>query len=220
MDEDEAEDDDDDEDIEDPLDLPDDDTILANKRAHPLFAKLFRSKGEIWLATRPNRAGEWSQAGVMLTIVDGRSWFVVTDKSEWDTGNAEIDALVQHDMKAGGLYGDRRQELVFIGEKLDIKSLEATLDECLLNDEEWAQWEAVMAKGFEPNGKDAQEVRRKKEEELFELFEDGFPEWDDGDEHDHDHEHEDGGEEMDHDSSSSVKSSPKSLKRADSKQGN
>ncbi|KAI7091650.1 cobW-domain-containing protein [Hortaea werneckii] len=169
--------------------LPDTATILANKRASPLFARLFRSKGEIYLATRPNQAGEWSQAGGMLTINGGRPWFAVTDHNEWETGNAEIDALVQHDMKAGGLYGDRRQELVFIGEKLDIEGLEKVLDACLLNDEEYAEWEEVMKKGSGPNTTDLEE-RREKEDELCQIFEDGFFEWvQPGEEGDMDHDH-------------------------------
>lgn len=169
--------------------LPDTATILANKRASPLFARLFRSKGEIYLATRPNQAGEWSQAGGMLTINGGRPWFAITDRNEWETGNAEIDALVQHDMKAGGLYGDRRQELVFIGEKLDIEGLEQVLDTCLLNDEEYAGWEEIMKKGSGPNTTDLEE-RREKEDELCRVFEDGFFEWvqpGDGGDMEHDH---------------------------------
>ncbi|KAI6807666.1 hypothetical protein KC332_g13902 [Hortaea werneckii] len=169
--------------------LPDTATILANKRASPLFARLFRSKGEIYLATRPNQAGEWSQAGGMLTINGGRPWFAVTDHNEWETGNAEIDALVQHDMKAGGLYGDRRQELVFIGEKLDIEGLEKVLDACLLSDEEYAEWEEVMKKGSGPNTTDPEESR-EKEDELCQIFEDGFFEWvQPGEEGDMDHDH-------------------------------
>ncbi|KAI7552202.1 cobW-domain-containing protein [Hortaea werneckii] len=182
-------DEDDDDEMNDAPALPDTATILANKRGSPLFARLFRSKGEIYLATRPNQAGEWSQAGGMLTINGGRPWFAITDHSEWQTGNAEIDALVQHDMKAGGLYGDRRQELVFIGEKLDIEGLEKVLDACLLNDEEYAGWEEVMKKGSGPNTTDPEE-RREKEDELCQVFEDGFFEWvQPGDEGDMEHDH-------------------------------
>lgn len=58
MDDDEEEDEEDDDvEMEDPLELPEPAEILANKRAHPLFSRLFRSKGEYFLATRPGRAG-------------------------------------------------------------------------------------------------------------------------------------------------------------------
>ncbi|KAI7258650.1 cobW-domain-containing protein [Hortaea werneckii] len=182
-------DEEDDDEMNDAPALPDTATILANKRASPLFARLFRSKGEIYLATRPNQAGEWSQAGGMLTINGGRPWFAVTDRDEWETGNADIDALVQHDMKAGGLYGDRRQELVFIGEKLDIAGLEKVLDACLLDDEEYAEWEEVMKGGSGPNTTDLEE-RREKEDALCQIFEDGFFEWaQPGEEGDMDHDH-------------------------------
>ncbi|KAF2172634.1 hypothetical protein M409DRAFT_16597 [Zasmidium cellare ATCC 36951] len=187
----EEEEDEDDAEMEDAPEIPDDATILANKKVHPLFAKLFRSKGEYWLATRPGRAGEWSQAGAMLTLSGGRPWFCTIDRSEWETGNAEIDAMVEHDIKAGGTWGDRRQELVFIGEKLDVAAIEAVLDECLLTDDEFEQWKAIMMGGAGPNAGEKEE-KEAKEEELAQLFDDGFPDWDDPDEeHDED--------EMDHD---------------------
>lgn len=163
---------------------PANDMILANKRAHPLFARLFRSKGEFFLATRPHRAGDWSQAGAMLTLSGGRPWFCTLPAEEYMTGNPEIDALVQHDMRNGGEWGDRRQELVFIGEKLDVKGLERVLDECLLTDEEFKDWEELMRED---------ESLEQKLDRLSDLFEDGFPDWADPDEvtagveHNHDH---------------------------------
>ncbi|CAK3841198.1 Hypothetical predicted protein, partial [Lecanosticta acicola] len=190
MEEDEGEDDGEEEediDMEGPLDLPDPSDILANKKAHPLFARLFRSKGEYWLATRPNRAGEWSQAGAMLTLAGGRPWFCTIDRSEWETGNADIDAMVEHDLTKGGVWGDRRQELVFIGEKLDIAGLEAELDACLLDDPEFKKWEQVMMRGGEgPNGGNAH-VNEAKAQALADLFDDGFPDWDDPDHNSHEH---------------------------------
>ncbi|KAK4502046.1 hypothetical protein PRZ48_007857 [Zasmidium cellare] len=187
----EEEEEEDDAEMEDAPEIPDDATILANKKAHPLFAKLFRSKGEYWLATRPGRAGEWSQAGAMLTLSGGRPWFCTIDRSEWETGNAEIDEMVEHDIETGGTWGDRRQELVFIGEKLNVPAIEAVLDECLVTDDEFEQWKAIMMKGAGPNAGEKEE-KDAKEEELAQLFDDGFPDWDDPDEeHDED--------EMDHD---------------------
>lgn len=158
---------------------PPNDTILANKRAHPLFARLFRSKGEFHLATRPHRAGDWSQAGAMLTLGGGRPWFCTLPPEEYMTGDPQIDALVQHDMRSGGEWGDRRQELVFIGERLDVEGLERVLDECLLTDEEFAGWEGIM------RGDGGLE---EKLHGLADLFEDGFPDWPEDNEHEgHDH---------------------------------
>lgn len=159
---------------------PENPVILANKRKHPIFARLFRSKGEFFLATRPQRAGEWSQAGAMLTLTGGRPWFCTLPPEEYTTGDEEVDSLVQHDIKKGGEWGDRRQELVFIGENLNHKGLEKLLDECLLTDEEQSKWEAVMR-----NDKLNDE---KKREALEDLFEDGFPDWPEDDEDDEDHE--------------------------------
>ena len=179
----------DDEEEEDPLELPSNPTILQNKRQHPLFSRLFRSKGEYWLATRPGRAGEWSQAGAMLTLAGGRARFGIKQSGIGREGGSEgIDELVRHDIEAGGKYGDRRQELVFIGENLDIKGIEAELDACLLNEEEWKVWEEVMGAGEGPNHR---ESMAEKEKLLQDVFDDGFPDWDDGEEeHDHmDHDH-------------------------------
>ncbi|ORY71418.1 CobW/HypB/UreG, nucleotide-binding domain-containing protein [Pseudomassariella vexata] len=165
---------------EDPLNPPSNQEILANKSSNPIISRLFRSKGEFFLATRPHRAGEWSQAGAMLTLIGGRPWFCTLPEEDYITGNKEIDALVLHDIKKGGEWGDRRQELVFIGENLDIKGISGLLDECLLNDEEWEAWVEVMS--------DSElESNEARMEALEQLFDDGFPDW--PEDHDHDSEH-------------------------------
>lgn len=56
---------------------------LAAKKADPVFRHLHRSKGFLWLATRPMLSGEWSQAGVMLTIGGAQRWWAETPVSEW-----------------------------------------------------------------------------------------------------------------------------------------
>lgn len=176
----------------DPLDMPPNEEILANKRAHPTLSRLFRSKGEFLLATRPHRAGDWSQAGAMLTMAGGRPWFCTLPAEEYTTGEADVDALVQHDIAKGGEWGDRRQELVFIGEGLDHAGLQAMLDNCLLTDAEFADWERVMRDPA--HGDDIEKLK----EALQELFDDGFPDWagEPGDEDDHEghnHSHGKGG---------------------------
>jgi G3E family GTPase len=168
---------------EDDLDIPSNEAILQNKRAHAVFGRLFRSKGEFFLATRPHRAGDWSQAGAMLTMTGGRPWFCTLPPEEYTTGDEQVDALVRHDMAKGGEWGDRRQELVFIGERLDHEALERLLDACLLDDGELEQWQCVM-RNYATT--DSEKLR----DALEDVFEDGFPYWggDDGeDDHDHDH---------------------------------
>jgi hypothetical protein len=44
-----------------------------------------------------------------------------------------------------GNWGDRRQELVFIGEKIDITAVTEAFDECLLTAPEMRRWERTMS---------------------------------------------------------------------------
>ncbi|KAG6249841.1 hypothetical protein E4U23_001854 [Claviceps purpurea] len=160
------------------MDIPSNELILANKRAHPVFNRLFRSKGEYFLATRPHRAGDWSQAGAMLTMTGGRAWFCTLPSEAYVTGDEEIDALVRHDIAKGGEWGDRRQELVFIGEKLNHAQLETLLDDCLLTDNEMERWTEVM--------RDATLDKWERIEMLQDAFDDGFPDWEEEEEDEED----------------------------------
>ncbi|KAK8086480.1 hypothetical protein PG994_001454 [Apiospora phragmitis] len=150
----------------------------------PLLARLFRSKGTFFLATRPNYQGQWSQAGAMLALTGGDPWFCTLPFEEWTSGDDEIDAMIRHDIDGdGGSWGDRRQEIVFIGEGLDVEGLQALLDACLLDAAEFATWEAIMKMApLSDEGKTAA---------LQRVFSDGFADWayDDDEDGEHDHEH-------------------------------
>ncbi|CAN8099834.1 unnamed protein product [Discula destructiva] len=160
---------------------PANDVIIANKRAHPLLARLFRSKGKFWSATRPDYQGSWSQAGTMLTLVSGAPWFCVWPEEELATfaAHPETQKSLDLDMKPGGEWGDRRQEIVFIGEKLDVEGIEKLLDACLLNDEEWEAWQLHMrvVQDKQKQLKDIQEELDKAKEVLAWELDDGFPDW-------------------------------------------
>ncbi|KAB8801892.1 hypothetical protein FH972_026713 [Carpinus fangiana] len=173
--------DDSDEEMKDAPVLKSPEEIVRIRRAHPLFSRLFRSKGEFWLATRPSQAGDWSQAGAMLTLSGGRQWFCLQPKNEWGSDDPEITRLIEHDMQ--GKWGDRKQEIVFIGENLDEAVLSKALDKCLLNDEEMEKFETIMGR------KTIDEDDRL--DQLNDLFEDGFPDWpvEGEDEHEHEHPH-------------------------------
>ncbi|KAF9737745.1 hypothetical protein PMIN06_002364 [Paraphaeosphaeria minitans] len=115
--------------------------ILANKKACPLFRGLHRSKGIFWLATRPSQMGSWSTAGAMLTLGSEMPWFCTVSEDEW---MADVDTLKNIKADFEGEWGDRRQELVLIGEQLDTEGLTKILDGCLLSRAEMRKWEGVM----------------------------------------------------------------------------
>ncbi|WIA32558.1 hypothetical protein OEZ86_003365 [Tetradesmus obliquus] len=93
------------------------------------FGLLLRSKGFVWLATRGDHIGEWSQAGSLLSFSTGGPWFCVLPKDAWPE-----DAAAAAELAAdfAPCVGDRRQELVFIGLGLKQDLLRAALDECLV----------------------------------------------------------------------------------------
>ena len=155
---------------------------LQCKRESAVWSPLLRSKGFLWLATRPLLFGEWSQAGIMLTLTGGARWRCEVPDEEWPE-DEEICAAIRRDFDPSTPWGDRRQELVFIGRGIDHKLITETMDKCLLNDDEWAQWVDVMSR------KDVS--IEDKQNMLVDIFDDGFEDWVDGEavDHDHDHDH-------------------------------
>ncbi|WP_031432555.1 zinc metallochaperone GTPase ZigA [Methylomarinum vadi] len=94
---------------------------------------LLRSKGFFWLASRPDHAGSWSQAGgVMHHGLAGR-WWASVPKEQWPA-----DYLDDIESQWEEPYGDCRQELVFIGQNVDAKKVCMELDACLLTEAELA----------------------------------------------------------------------------------
>ena len=97
------------------------------------YGKLLRSKGYFWLATRPEFAGQLSQAGGIARYgFVGMFWSAVP-RSRWPD-DPEYLASIEKSWEEP--FGDMRQELVFIGQGLDESCVRSALDDCLLNDEE------------------------------------------------------------------------------------
>ncbi|KAI5298017.1 hypothetical protein KEM55_003918, partial [Ascosphaera atra] len=151
--------------IED-FDQPDPTVILSNKRAHPAFSPILRSKGFFWLATRPFQRGEWSQAGGMLTLGCGGPWFAEVPKDMWSEDPGVVQSI-ENDFQEP--WGDRRQEIVFIGLGIKTDLVTKLLDECLLDESDMARWEKVMK-----NNKISHELKAKS---LTKMWEDGWEEW-------------------------------------------
>ncbi|KAL4942388.1 hypothetical protein BDV06DRAFT_235475 [Aspergillus oleicola] len=168
--EEEEEEEESDEEITD-FDQPDQSVILANKRSSAAFGPVLRSKGFFWLATRPMHFGEWSQAGGMLTVGCGGPWFAEVPDEGWPE-DKDVRESIERDFQ--GKWGDRRQELVFIGEGLDVNAISKLLDECLLDDKDWKKWEKVMG--------NKKMDKAEKAEKLGEMWEDGWEDWPEVDE--------------------------------------
>jgi G3E family GTPase len=97
------------------------------------YGKLIRSKGYFWLATRPEFAGQWSQAGGIARYGFAGMFWKSVPKTNWPT-NPEYLASIEE--KWVEPFGDMRQELVFIGQRLDQAAMTQALDNCLLTEEE------------------------------------------------------------------------------------
>jgi G3E family GTPase len=112
-----------------------------------VWKNVLRSKGFFWLATRMKTVGEWAQAGGSLNFSPAGSWWASVPKSHWG-----VDAEMQAEIEKlfDGKYGDRRQELVFIGTTMNQAELIARLEEALLTPDEMAQGEAVWETYFDP----------------------------------------------------------------------
>ncbi|MYA29858.1 MAG: GTP-binding protein [Gammaproteobacteria bacterium] len=97
------------------------------------FGKLIRSKGYFWLATRPEFAWQWSQAGGIARYgFAGMFWHAVP-RDSWPKDEESLENIFKSWEEP---FGDMRQELVFIGQELDQKAMTDTLERCLLTEEE------------------------------------------------------------------------------------
>ena len=110
---------------------------------------VIRAKGHLWIASRPDWAVEFSLAGAISTVTPLGSWWASVPKDRWPS---HPDALAEMERHWAEPWGDRRQELVFIGADMDAAAITAALDAAL-----------VEATGFTPH--------------LWRNLPDPFPRW-------------------------------------------
>jgi G3E family GTPase len=89
-----------------------------------------RAKGFFWLATRPHHVGEMSQAGALVRTGRMGLWWSSVPKEQWPREPAFTRALSPY---LDPIWGDRRQELVFIGaDPMNEGKIRAELETCLI----------------------------------------------------------------------------------------
>ncbi|TNJ63230.1 GTP-binding protein [Paenibacillus hemerocallicola] len=102
--------------------------------------EIVRAKGMVWLATRNDMAQNLSQAGPSIQFGPAGYWVAALPEEEKRRLMAEDDALRN---EWDPVYGDRINKVVLIGIGMDRARLSASLDGCLLTDDELdADWNA------------------------------------------------------------------------------
>jgi G3E family GTPase len=95
--------------------------------------RLIRSKGFFWLASRPDCAGLWNQAGGTAQHGYAGMFWKAVPEHKWPQDQELLRSILESWQEP---YGDMRQELVFIGQNLDRHEVVQELDACLLDDVE------------------------------------------------------------------------------------
>lgn len=113
----------------------------VNQDFHIARNAILRSKGFVWMGVSKSAGFFLSHAGQYLEIGTIGRWWADIAPEDWPAG---VDVKADFE----GIHGDRRQEIVFIGQfgkshSEAQKLFENVLDTCLLNDEEMAQYEQV-----------------------------------------------------------------------------
>lgn len=90
---------------------------------------VIRTKGHFWLATRPQWVGELSQAGAIVRNEAMGFWWAAIPKERWPDHPEWREAIARN---WSDVWGDRRQEIVFIGTGMDTAELTRRLDACLV----------------------------------------------------------------------------------------
>lgn len=125
------------------------------KKIHSFFNQewpgVIRAKGFFWLSSRPDFVGEVSQAGAFVRHQGIGRWWAAIPTNQWPDDTEFQKVMKQYWIKN---YGDRRQEIVFIGlkDEMDKDRIINILDECLVKN--------YLASP-----------------DIFEDLEDPFPEW-------------------------------------------
>lgn len=113
---------------------------------HQWPGNIVRSKGIFWLASRPDHATLWSQAGGSSKAeIYGKWWASIPEKErrKRPAYHADRESILK---KWHPQWGDRLNELVIIGTQMEKTMIKRALESCLLREDEFVMYE--RGKGF------------------------------------------------------------------------
>lgn len=92
---------------------------------------VLRSKGLFWVAADHRVAYDWSQAGGVSSVNPIGMWWAAVPREHWGHPDGQ-----RPDQQPGWhtRFGDRAQQLVFIGQQMDEAMIRTRLDSCLLHE--------------------------------------------------------------------------------------
>jgi G3E family GTPase len=99
-------------------------------------AEIIRAKGLFWLASRPNDALSFSQAGGSSRMEKAGFWWCSMPMKERLNYPSFVANQTYIESKWSKQWGDRLNELVFIGQHMNKESILTNLEKCLLSDDE------------------------------------------------------------------------------------
>ncbi|MBW3468085.1 GTP-binding protein [Arthrospiribacter ruber] len=97
---------------------------------------VIRAKGLFWLASRPDDALNYSQAGGSFRMEKAGVWWCSMPYSKRIRFESFVYNQEYIESKWNKQWGDRMNELVFIGQDLDKEEIAETLESCLISDDE------------------------------------------------------------------------------------
>ncbi len=92
---------------------------------------VIRAKGHFWIATQPNYVIEFSLAGALSNVGLLGTWWASVPQERWPQDARAREYAMSNWVQP---FGDRRQEIVFIGAGIDWPALKARLDDCLIEE--------------------------------------------------------------------------------------
>jgi G3E family GTPase len=95
------------------------------------FPGLLRAKGYVWLASRPNWVVSYSRAGNVATHEPMGQWWAAVPRERWPAKGSPERAGIEKNWKEP--YGDRINEVVFIGQGMDRAAVEQAWKAAHLN---------------------------------------------------------------------------------------
>ncbi|WP_294266052.1 GTP-binding protein [uncultured Chryseobacterium sp.] len=103
---------------------------------HKYPAGVIRAKGLFWLASRPGDALNFSQAGGSFRLEKAGVWWCSMPMSQRTMYASFAENQDFIESKWDKTWGDRTNEMVFIGQDLDREQMILDLENCLLKDNE------------------------------------------------------------------------------------